>query len=261
LLLNKIVVIEFAFLFILGSVIGSFLTAYTYRFAKGESVLKGRSKCPYCQKTIFWYDNIPILSYIFLGGRCRNCRKKISIRYPLIELFSGVLFVLCISLLGGVGKLGILNTFYYLLLTSFLISIFIVDFEHRIIPDEPVFLIFILNTFFLILFSMEIFYKALFFSLLASDFFLFLYFVTRKQGMGLGDVKLVLALSPTLVWQKLLVWLFVSFVIGSIVGLFLIALKKASFGKPIAFGPFLIVSYFATLFWGDLLVGLLLPWL
>jgi leader peptidase (prepilin peptidase)/N-methyltransferase len=108
---------------------------------------------------------------------------------------------------------------------------------------------------------MEMFYEVLFFSFLTSTFFLLLHLVTRGRGMGLGDAKLVLALSPILVWQQIVAWLFLSFAIGAVVGLALISFKKASFGKKIAFGPFLITAFFATLFWGNSLVGILLPWL
>src|SRR5260221_14472708 len=118
----------FGFLGILGLVIGSFLSAFTYRFPRDISTAKGRSKCPRCGSLISWYDNIPLFSFILLSGKCRNCQKPISIRYPIIELTTAVVFV--------VVGFNILN----LVLACILISIFVIDFEHQIIPDELIFI-------------------------------------------------------------------------------------------------------------------------
>ncbi|KKQ51104.1 hypothetical protein A2865_04640 [Candidatus Woesebacteria bacterium RIFCSPHIGHO2_01_FULL_39_17] len=253
--------INMIFFLILGLAVGSFLSAYTWRWPRGISIAKGRSICPKCKKQIAWYDNIPLFSYLILGGRCRNCRKKISLRYSLIEVSTGTLFVVTILLLGGLGRLGFPLTTYYLLLTTILIAIFIIDLEHQIIPDELVFIIFGLSLFMLIVSSNDQLYKIIFASFMASTFFLLLHFITRGRGMGLGDAKLVLALSPILGWPQIMVWIFLSFIIGAVVGLFLIAIKKASFGKHIAFGPFLVIAFFITLFWGEYLIGFLLPFL
>src|SRR3990172_8718504 len=126
--------INMIFFLILGLAVGSFLSAYTWRWPRGISIAKGRSICPKCKKQIAWYDNIPLFSYLILGGRCRNCHKKISLRYPLIEFSTAVLFILVVNLLGGFGKLGFLLTTSYLLLATILIAIFIIDFENQLIP-------------------------------------------------------------------------------------------------------------------------------
>src|SRR3989344_1792609 len=256
--------IWYLLIFVFGLAAGSFLTAYTWRWPRGISIAKGRSICDNCKKKIAWYDNIPLFSYIALGGRCRNCGKKISLRYPLIELSTGVLFVLTITLLGGfgrLGELGFLLTAYYLLLAAVLIAIFIIDLENQLIPDGLVFLIFTLNVSLLVLSSDKNFYQIMFTGFLSAFFFLFLNLVTRGRGMGLGDAKLVLALSPILGYPQTIVWIFLSFIIGAVVGVLLIAVGKASFGKHIAFGPFLVIAFFITLFWGDLLVNSFLPYL
>ena len=248
------------FLFVFGLIIGSFIGAYTYRWPMGISVKEGRSFCPKCKAKISWYDNIPLLSYILLSGKCRNCKKKISLRYPLIELSTAAIFVLVYTLQGASFK-GIALPFF-LLITAALIIIFVIDLEHNLIPDEAVFFIFTLAFLNLLFSSNKAFYTIFFSAFLASTFFLLLHLITKGRGMGLGDVKLVMALGLMFAyWKLLLVWIFLSFIIGSVVGVFLIATGKAKWGKKIPFGPFLVVSFFATIFWGDTLAGLLLPYL
>jgi leader peptidase (prepilin peptidase)/N-methyltransferase len=148
-----------------------------------------------------------------------------------------------------------------LAVTTALIVIFVIDLENKLIPDEAVFFIFTLSFLALLLSSNPDFYQVLFTAFLASTFFLLLNLITMGKGMGLGDVKLVLALSLFMFdWRVVIVWLFTSFVIGAIVGIFLIAVGKAKFGKQIPFGPFLIAAFFITIFWGDMLVKYMLPY-
>ena len=254
--------LTYLLLLVLGAVFGSFISAYSYRWPRGISISTGRSFCPNCKAKISWYDNIPLLSYLVLGGKCRKCKKRISARYPLIELSTGILFVLTIFSMGGFGVLEFLPATYYLLLTAILITILVIDLENKLIPDELTFLIFSISFLFLLLSPAPNFYSVLFAGFLAATFFLFLNIITRGRGMGLGDVKLVLALSLSFLnWQFLVLWLFLSFAIGAVIGIFLIIIGKAKFGKEIPFGPFLIASFFITLFWGDFLVKFLFPYL
>jgi len=150
--------VYYLFIFTAGLIAGSFIGALTYRLPRGLSILYGRSFCPKCKSKISWYDNIPLLSYALLNGRCRHCKKIISRRYPIIELSTAVIFVLlgylvenCLkssmktsfhnSILCGTSDLfGQLTLLYLLILTSSLIAIFITDLEHKIIPDGLVFI-------------------------------------------------------------------------------------------------------------------------
>jgi len=140
-------------LIIYGLIVGSFLTAYTYRLPLGKSVKKGRSICPNCNEKIAWYDNIPLLSFLLLKGKCRGCGNKISIRYPAIELATVLGFVGTYYLLAACGsasplsfnlictwqtKLGVLSLPFILLVFSIVLMIFIIDLEKMIIPDELV---------------------------------------------------------------------------------------------------------------------------
>src|SRR3989344_3281787 len=242
-------VLIYLLLFVFGLTIGSFLTAYTYRLPRGINFIKGRSFCPSCKKQIAWYDNIPLLSYIYLGGKCRNCKKKLSLRYPLIEASTGLIFVLvfyffsqCASFQGKTvcswfSALGSWALPYLLLISVIFIAIFIIDFEFQIIPDSLVFFMFLLTFFMVILFRREEIWELVFVSFAASNFFLILNLITKGRGMGLGDVKLALAGGLFLGFPLTILWVFIGFILGAVVGVFLIFLGKAAFGKQIAFGP------------------------
>src|SRR5580765_1026315 len=137
-------IIYYFMLFILGLVFGSFLTSFPYRLLLGELFPKGRSYCPKCKKQINWYDNIPLLSFILLKGKCRNCKKKIPIGYPIIELSTGILFTILAYFVNhsSLALQGWMLPFL-LFVSVILIAIFITDWEEQIIPDELSFILFI----------------------------------------------------------------------------------------------------------------------
>jgi prepilin signal peptidase PulO-like enzyme (type II secretory pathway) len=262
------------FAFVFGTAIGSFLSAFTYRLLTGENIAKGRSHCDHCGKQIVWYDNIPLISYLILKGKCRNCGKKIPIDYFLTEFFTGCLFVL-IYLAGLSGnqlfvnspfsiffsQLGLPYLVFAVILISLLVIIFLTDLKEMFIPDFAVNLLIILN-FLTVIFASpwDIFYwDFLFAGFILATFLLFLNFVTRGSGMGLGDVKLVIALGFVTGLKLGYVFMSLSFIIGAVVGLFLISVGKAKFGRRIPFGPFIVISFFATYFFGGMLTKVMLP--
>jgi len=216
---------------ILGLLIGSFISAVTYRIPRNLDFIKGRSFCDSCKQKLKWYDNIPLFSFLHYKSRSRCCGQKISIRYPLIELFTALGFV--------VLYLSSLSPIYYILYTISL-AIFIIDLEHQIIPDELSWLILLLG---LINFSFVNLFAGFFFSLLL----LTLYLVTKGRGMGLGDVKLAIPLGLWLGLERGITWLITTFIIGGIVAVVLLSLKKAKLKTKIAFGPFLILAFWITL--------------
>ncbi len=229
------------YLFLVGLCFGSFLGALTYRYLRKETVLKGRSWCDSCGKEIAWYDNIPLFSFLVLGGRCRYCKKKISLRYFLIELFSGIGFVLI-----GFNLL-------HLILFLILFGIFIIDFEHRIIPDAFVFAG-MTAAIFNLQFSI---FNNLSAGFISASFLLLIYLLTKGKGMGLGDVKLAV-LGGLLTGLKLApVWLFLAFLTGAVAGIILILSKKANLKDKIAFGPFLIIAIPLSLVWGNKIINLM----
>ncbi len=221
-----------------GLIIGSFLAALSFRLPRGKSIAMGRSLCPHCHATIAWYDNLPLLSFLFLRGRCRHCHKKISPRYPLIEAATALLFVAAWLFLPH----PLLP--FYLLIFSLLIAIFVIDFEHQIIPDELVFLGLLAT----LLLTPGPLFLRLFLAFSAASFFLALNLITRGRGMGLGDVKLALFLGAYFSNLDVLRWLYFSFISGGAVAVYLLLTRKAKFGHQIPFGPFLIAGFLATLF-------------
>lgn len=230
--------------FLLGLIIGSFVSVVTYRIPRNLGFIKGRSFCDNCKKDLFWYDNVPLFSYIFYLGKSRCCSKKISIRYPLIEVSTAVCFV--------VLYLSSLSPLYYVLCTISL-AIFIIDLEHQIIPDELTWLL-LLYAICIMLYGLSIAYNLqhMVYSQFFSGFFfafllLMLNLVTKGRGMGLGDVKLAIPLGLWLGLEKGIVWFMYSFIIGGIVAGILLLLKRAKLKTKIAFGPFLILAFWIVL--------------
>lgn len=243
----------FAFgLGLLGLLVGSFIGALSFRLPLGRPISKGRSVCDFCGKKISWFDNVPIVSYFLLRGTCRKCGKKISPRYPLIEAVTAVGFMAIGILLKGypVGSLG-----FYLVVFSGTLVVFITDLEHHFIADSVSFFLWIFVIFYLLFTGNPNFFVNLEAGFLAALFLLFINLVTRGRGMGLGDVKFALFAGTLLGFPQSLIWLFVSFLTGAAVGIILILVRRAKFGKPIAFGPFLAVSLVITILFGGRILG------
>jgi len=239
--------LELILFLIIGLVVGSFLGVVTRRLPRKESFISGRSHCPTCSATINWYDNIPLLSFLVLRGRCRNCHKRISIRYPLIELATGL----------GVLGIYILNwqfPIFFIIILLITISVFVIDFEKKIIPDELIFLGLGVTSVALLLGWNDSFYLHFFGGFASALFLLVVHLITRGRGMGLGDVKYALFPGTVLGWPQSIVWLFISFLTGAGVGVILILLGKAKLGRHIAFGPFLAASFLVTLVFGNVLL-------
>jgi prepilin signal peptidase PulO-like enzyme (type II secretory pathway) len=240
-------ILQQIFLIILGLIFGSFVSALTWRYPKGISIARGRSICPNCKKQIAWFDNIPLLSFLLLGGKCRNCGKPISFRYPVIELTTGIGFLI----LGIIIPLDIFKLIYALVLFVVLFSIFITDLENQIIPDSFVFFgIAVVIIYFIIAGGAAIF-DGLFVGFAAAVLLLTIHLVTKGRGMGLGDVKFAV-LGGLIVGPRLfLIWLFLAFLTGAAVGIILILGRKAHLKSQIAFGPFLVLAIPLTLVYGE----------
>jgi leader peptidase (prepilin peptidase)/N-methyltransferase len=233
---------EYTLLVLLGLVIGSFVSAVSYRIPRGIGFVTGRSFCDNCKKELYWYDNIPIFSFLFYRGASRCCNKRISIRYPLIELTSA--FGACF-LFFMFGSSLPLYTIYYILYTVCL-CVLVIDLEHQIIPDELTWLLVLLGLYT----TYNILYTSLFSAFFFSFLFLFLHLITKGRGMGLGDVKLAIPLALILGFEKSWSWLFASFVIGGIVASILLLLKRANLKTKIAFGPFMILAFWIVMIYG-----------
>lgn len=255
---------------LIGLIFGSFSTAFSYRFPRGINFVKGRSFCDKCKRQIAWYDNLPLISFILLGGRCRACRKRILIRYPLIELGIATFFLVTYLVAAGcpvnaspicLWKASLGLTFYPVVFFVFLLTslVFIIDLEKRIIPDELVFIALAITTLSLIFVGGDQFYLRLLSAVGASFALLLIHLLTRGRGMGLGDVKFALLPGLFLGWPLALVWLFASFLTGAIVAIILILLGRAKGKDKIAFGPFLAISFYLVALYGNIFLKWIIP--
>ncbi len=246
--------------FIFGTIIGSFLNVVVARYNTGESVFKGRSKCFSCGKTLSWYELVPIFSYLTQKGKCRKCGSKISPQYPIVEILTGIVFLLVWFSLGRLNiqteSTMVFLAMYYWIIFSLLIVIAVYDFYHQIIPNGLVYAFIILS-----LLHLLVSYQGLSFviwDLLAGViFFLFFasfWFFSGGKWMGFGDAKLALGIGWFLGFWVGLASIILSFWIGAIVGLALIFFKKFGLKSKVAFGPFLILGTFIGFLLGERLL-------
>lgn len=253
-------------LFCVGAIIGSFLNVVIYRSTTGESWVKGRSHCEKCKKQIAWYDNVPLLSYFLLGGKCRYCSSKLSLSHPVIESMMGLLFVWWYFVGSFFFQLSqepfiYLQPLFWLLVGIILLFILIIDYRYMVISDTAVVVLTFLVVFYRLALVaggiMQLQDLLLATAAMAASvlFFWALWYFTKGRGMGFGDVKLAVPLGLLVGWPDTIVWLFSSFVLGAAVGSLLLLFGKAKLGKPIPFGPFLIVGTLVALIWGSQLLG------
>jgi len=247
-------ILEIVLFFIFGLSIGSFLNVIIYRLPQNKNLL-GRSYCDNCKRKIFWFDLVPIVSYLFLKGRCRFCKNKIDWQIPIVELSTAFLFVSVFL------KFPILTDFklwFYLFVVSSLIAIFFIDLRNGMIPDKIIYPVTIIALLFVIFSSPFSFLNFVFSGVISFLFFLIIFLVTHGKGMGFGDVKLATVLGLILGFPKIIISLYLAFLTGGILSLILILWGKKRFKKDtIAFGPFLAFSALLTIFLGDKLVLLL----
>lgn len=258
-LLAEIYAAMILFILVFGLAIGSFLNVVIDRLNLStiRGVLGGRSHCDHCKKTLGWYDLIPLLSFVVLGGKCRYCHSHISWQYPLVEGATGIVFGMWYVVWGMGGIWGLL---YYLFISSALIVIFVSDLKYQIIPDQIVYpaivLALIYNLFFYSL-PTEVFWGYLLAGFGAAGFFWLLYFLTSKRGMGFGDVKLAALMGLFLGFPKIVVAFYFSFLTGALAGVILILAGKKKFGQTIPFGPFLVGGTLVAWFFGERILGYL----
>ncbi len=251
---------NYAFVFILGMIAGSFLNVVILRYNTGQSALKGSSMCFNCGKNLKWYELIPVFSFIFQKGKCRRCGSKISWQYPIVEIITGLLFLLIFnfqfSIFSKFSPHFLLSTIYYLVIFSLLIIIAFYDLRHKIIPNEFVYafdIMAFLSLFGILDFKFGISEDFLNRFLVGIGFFAFfaaIWLLSRGRGMGFGDAKLALGIGWLLGWPKGFYALLVSFWLGALVGIFLVFFYKKSYNmkSSIPFGPFLVLGALLAFF-------------
>jgi leader peptidase (prepilin peptidase)/N-methyltransferase len=233
------------FSFILGLVVGSFLNALIFRLRSGESILLGRSHCVHCKHELGAKDLIPLFSFIFLQGKCRYCGKEISWQYPLVELITGIVFVLFTFNIHNVT----FNLIFNLIFACFLIVIAVFDFKHYLILDKvllPVLVLVIIRNIFF-----KDFLSGLEGMLIVAGFFYLQYFFSKGRWIGFGDVKFGLFLGNLFGLKLSLFFLFLSYILGGIAGIILLASKKKKLSSKLPFGVFLSISAIIMMLIGD----------
>ena len=276
--------------FVFGLLAGSFLNAVIYRLPSpalrqaglrsAGSVMRGRSHCPKCGKVLSWYELLPVISFLIQRGRCRGCKKNISLQYPLVELATGILFALVILnyQFSNISEFSIFN-FQFLIslaimwaIMSGLIVIFVYDLRHYIIPDKILFPLILIALFAkafnfwaldhwklienwsLKIVNFELLITALLVGVLTAFPFALLHFASRGRWMGFGDVKFAFFMGVLLGWPNILLALFLGFNLGAIAGIALILAGKKKLKNQIPFAPFLILGTLITLFWGSAII-------
>lgn len=245
--------LRYIIIFLYGIVIGSFLNVCIYRIPKKENIVKIRSHCMNCGYQLKWYDLVPVFSYLCLRGRCRSCKQRISVQYPLIELLNGALYCTVFAVY-GISVEALL----YALLASALITLSVIDFRTYEIPAG-------INIFILTLGLIRVVTDYPHWSdygigfLLVSGFLYIVHLVTKGRGIGGGDIKLMAVGGLLLGWKRILL----AFVLGCIIGsvIHIARMKISGQGHVLAFGPYLSVGILISALAGDRMIAWYLAWL
>lgn len=243
-----------SYIALVGLAIGSFLNVLIYRIPLKISAVKGNSYCPNCEHKLNWLDLFPVFSYLFLRGKCRYCKEKISFRYPLVELLNGACW-LTIYFIFGLN----VNSLIYALVCSCLITLAFIDIDHKIIPDRFHIIIGVCGIISVFTYqNLPLLDRII--GLFAVSLPLFLVFIFYG-GMGFGDVKLFAVSGFLLGWKLILLTILVSSVLGAIFGITLILRKKAGGKSEIPFGPFIAFAIIICLLVGNNIISFYLRFL
>ncbi|MFH1142560.1 MAG: prepilin peptidase [Candidatus Uhrbacteria bacterium] len=248
------------FIFLIGICVGSFLNVLVFRTHEQKSLVRSRSKCQKCEMAIAWYDLVPVLSFFLLRQRCRHCKSAISWQYPLVELATGLLFVLVFlfhfDALTGVfpatDTLPAIIPFLVrdLIFSIFLIVLFVYDFKYQLLLDRftiPAMVVALLINLFL---GVSI-WSMLMGAIMIGGFFFVQWFLSKGKWIGDGDIRMGTLMGLMLGLTQGLVALFLAYILGAAVGVVLLVSKKARMKTQIPFGTFLAVATFVALLWGE----------
>ena len=257
--------------FILGVCFGSFTNVLIYRMPEDISVVKrAKSFCPKCGHEIKWYDNIPLISYLVLRGKCRNCKEKISIRYPLVELAGGVIFLTTFLVFGDINIQSLVNASLLSIILIIAFAIAYIDEVSCLIPTSLCVTIFVIS---LVYFGYDLYLNIVNHTMLEYNSFydkivafggviikfMLIYvlakFVFKREAMGLGDVILLASMAPILGSAKLFMTVLFASVSCSILELILIATKVRKRDQELPFGPYIVFGFYLSIFFGDAIIN------
>lgn len=238
---------------LLGLAVGSFLNVCVHRLPRGQSLVRPASRCPHCGYVLRWYDNVPVVSYLVLRGRCRQCRARIAVRYPALELATLAVFLLHGAVFGWTPLLVV-----RLIFACALVVLFAIDLEHHLLPD-----VITLPGIAAGLLAATLFPPGLrdaLIGVVAGGGVLWLigevYFrIAGQEGMGGGDVKMLAMIGAFLGWKLVLVTLVLSSVAGSVIGILVIALRRGDMKYALPYGTFLALGSLAASLAGDRLIA------
>ena len=264
--------ISFFIIFVIGLSIGSFINAFEYRLENNMGI-NGRSICPHCKKQLAWYDLFPVLSFVFLKGKCRYCKKKISWQYPLIEILTAISTVVIFNAFSFLGKFESIiftgtnfksavefsiSAILLLIIIGSSILVALYDYKTQNVYMKAIYLIFIASLLFVIIQNYSsgtiilalVLFRHLLAGLVAFGFFWALNFFSRGKWMGDGDAFIALGIALFCGPAQTLVALYTAFVSGSLLGVYNIVRKKMTRKTAISFGPFLVFGFFVAVLFG-----------
>ena len=244
------------FVFIFGLIIGSFLNVVILRLKSGKKgIITGTSACPNCHKRLSFWDLIPVFSYILLKGRCRYCSKKVSIQYPLVELLTGIVFaIISIKFIEPYATDIPFQAILMLIYCCVLIVVSVYDLKYYELPDKvllPAIGLALVATLFP--FTPK-FTDALLGASIPLAFFGAQIIISKGRWIGGGDLRLGAFMGLVLGWKVTLVALFLSYLVGAFISIFLLALKKKTAKSQVPFGPFLSIGLFIGIIWGEVIL-------
>ena len=244
--------VELAIITLVGLAIGSFLNVVIHRLPRRESLVSPGSRCPSCGYALGAVDNVPVLSWVLLGGRCRKCRTRISVRYPVVELVTAAVFIAHYYVFGWTPLLAVRLVF-----ASSLVALFAIDLEHHLLPDAitlPGIVVGLLASLFL-----PPGIRDALIGILAGGGVLWLigeayYRYAGEEGMGGGDVKMLAMIGAFLGWQLVIVTLVFSSIAGAVIGLAVIAIRRGGMKYALPYGTFLSVAALVASLYGEQIV-------
>ena len=249
----------YAYFFVAGLVVGSFLNVLILRLPREQSLIKPPSRCRRCEAPIRWYDNIPVISWLMLRGRCRACSESIGARYPLIELATGLLF-LAASVAFGTGA----GAWVASLFLALMLALAVIDLEHMILPDVITLPGIALGLVLQPWIPGGSFVHSLIGALAGAGALILLintwYWLREEESMGLGDVNMMAMLGAFLGWRNGIVALAVATAAGALIGIAMMLFGRAGWKSKIPFGVFLAIGGAVALFWGGQIAGWYVGW-
>ncbi len=244
----------YVIIFFLGLALGSFLNSWIWRTRENIRIVNGRSMCPSCRRQLTWYENIPVLSYLALGGKCRTCKNLIPKHFTFVEIGAALIFVLVAW--NNLNNPAVVPAHFSrdIIFSILLIIIFIYDWLYQEILPAVVWVGALAGLFFNLYLGFSL-VSMLIGLLVAGGFFWLQFVISKGKWIGGGDVRMGAMMGIWLGWPAVLVALFLSYVVGAVGGLILLALKKKHLSSAIPFGTYLAFGTFVVMLWGDQMIG------